>query len=180
MPTKEERINNLKQANAKSHELIKEALKDALYEMIKEKDINKIKVIDLIKKAGVSRSCFYKYYYLPKDILIEDWISIVKDIGAKLGADIIENWKIIFTKVYEYKEIISIFFEANLGMEFLNILNQALYEIKDVKLYYYISIWNGAIFQSILSWEKRGFKESVDEITELIVKYTKPIIVDEL
>jgi len=180
MPTKEERIKNLREANAKSHEVIKKSLKDALYHMIRKEDINKIKVVDLIKKAGVSRSCYYKYYYLPKDILIEDWVAIVNEIGANLGPDLVNNWRIIFSKVYEHKEKIPLLLKAGLGMEFLETMNRLLYSFEDVHYYYYMSIWNGAIFQSILSWERRGFKESVEEITEMMEKYTRPIFGIEL
>lgn len=60
MPNKEKRIENLKKANEESHSLIVESLKSALYELLETKEISAIKVVDLTKKAGVSRGGFYR------------------------------------------------------------------------------------------------------------------------
>ena len=59
MPSREERIQNLKLANEQSHRVIVDSLREAMYELIETKDVSEIKVVDLIRKAGVSRGGFY-------------------------------------------------------------------------------------------------------------------------
>lgn len=36
-----------------------DALREAMYELIETRDVSEIKVVDLIRKAGVSRGGFY-------------------------------------------------------------------------------------------------------------------------
>ena len=39
-----------------------EAIRDAFLLILKEKDLNKISVSDIIKRAGIVRSTFYNHY----------------------------------------------------------------------------------------------------------------------
>ena len=72
MPSKEERIRNLKKANEQSHQVIVDSLREALYELLETKDISEIKVVDLIRRAGVSRGGFssglYAAFLMPKPV----------------------------------------------------------------------------------------------------------------
>ena len=87
MPSREERIQNLKLANEQSHRVIVDSLREAMYELIETKDVSEIKVVDLIRKAGVSRGGFYKNFYLVTDVLKDD-IKEVSD-GVKKPSGLI-------------------------------------------------------------------------------------------
>ena len=54
MTNREKRIENLQRSNEESHRLIVDSLRQALYTMLKTRDIDSIKVVDLVKAAGVS------------------------------------------------------------------------------------------------------------------------------
>ena len=91
MLSKEERIKNLKQSNEKSHKLADSALKEALYRMLRTKDISEIKITDLIKAAGVSRGTYYKHYYLLTDLLKDDLDEIIDNVLKNLTSSLHTN-----------------------------------------------------------------------------------------
>ena len=70
MPINPVKLENLRKANEESHRLIVDSLQEALYKLLETKDISEIKVIDLCHAAGVSRSAFYKHFYLITDVLV--------------------------------------------------------------------------------------------------------------
>ena len=91
MPSKEERIQNLKLANAQSHRVIVDSLREAMYELIETRDVSEIKVVDLIRKAGVSRGGFYKNFYLVTDVLKDDIKEVSDDVKKAIGPYIENN-----------------------------------------------------------------------------------------
>ena len=81
-----------------------DALREAMYELIETRDVSEIKVVDLIRKAGVSRGGFYKNYYLVTDVLKDD-IKEVSDDGIKLNKPLtgkFENTKYVKTMEYDW------------------------------------------------------------------------------
>ena len=69
MPSREERIQNLKKANEESHRVIVDSLREAMYDLLETNEISEIRVVDLIRRAGVSRGAFYKNFYQVTDVL---------------------------------------------------------------------------------------------------------------
>ena len=145
MPINEKKLENLRKANAESHQLVVDSLRDALYQMLETKDISEIKVVDLIKVAGISRGAFYKHYYLITDVLTDDIQTITGDVRQAMGMDIGMNWEIILRAVYRHKKKIPLLLKAGMGMEILNQINRSMDAIsEEYKLR--ILAWNGIIF----------------------------------
>ena len=57
-----------------------DALREAMYELIETRDVSEIKVVDLIRKAGVSRGGFYKNDDLVTDVLKDDIKEVSGDV----------------------------------------------------------------------------------------------------
>ena len=85
MKNREKRIENLQRSNKESHRLIVDSLRQALYTMLKTRDIDSIKVVDLVKAAGVSRGGFYRNFYLVTDVLKDDIRVIADDVRRVSG-----------------------------------------------------------------------------------------------
>lgn len=51
-----------------------------MYELIETRDVSEIKVVDLIRKAGVSRGGFYKNDDLVTDVLKDDIKEVSDDV----------------------------------------------------------------------------------------------------
>ena len=55
---REKRIENLQRSNKESHRLIVDSLRQALYTMLKTRDIDSIKVVDLVTPEAASTGTF--------------------------------------------------------------------------------------------------------------------------
>lgn len=76
-----------------------EAIQDAFFLILKEKELDKISVSDIIKRAGIVRSTFYNHYEnIPalvtaiEDKTIEDIFSLMKTFHPKNDWDICKSY----------------------------------------------------------------------------------------
>ena len=173
MPTREERISNLKKANDESHRNVVISLKEALYGLLKKKDIKDITVTELIKAAGVSRGVFYKYYYSVSDVFLEDIRALSQLVNTNIGNDLYQNWLMIFQTSYDNREKISLLLRANMGMELLKQFNQFADEHRGYEDI--MRMWYGIIFNAIVTWAARDFKETPEEYAAIYTKMSSPI-----
>lgn len=61
-------------------QLTKRLLKEALLDLIKQKDLDKISVTELCRHAGINRATFYRHYQIPRDVLMEIQTDLYKEI----------------------------------------------------------------------------------------------------
>ena len=104
--------------------MIVNSLREAMYELLERKDISEIKVVDLIRRAGVSRGGFYKNFYLVTDVLKDDIKAVSDDVGNAMGGDIGSNWKLILEAVFNHRDKIRLLIKAGMGMQILGQLNR--------------------------------------------------------
>ena len=83
-----------------------EAIYDAFFLLLKEKDIEKITVSDIIKKAGIVRSTFYNHYEnIPalvtaiEDKTIQDIFSLMETFHPKNDRDVCKSY---FSTICDY------------------------------------------------------------------------------
>ena len=58
----------------------KTAMRNALIQLIEEKEFNKITVTDIVERADLNRGTFYKHYKSQTDILLELTEDIMEDL----------------------------------------------------------------------------------------------------
>ena len=174
MPINEKKLENLRKANAQSHQLIVDSLRDALYQMLETREVSEIKVVDLIKVAGISRGAFYRHYYLITDVLTDDIQTITTDVQKAMGADIGMNWDIILQTVYRHKKEIPLLLKAGMGMEILNNINRSLDNVSEEYKLKTLA-WNGIIFNAILYWANRGFEDPIDVLAAQMTELTQAL-----
>ena len=176
MPTREERIKNLKKVNDESHKLVIQSLQTALYKLLKKNSLNNITVTQLVKEAGVSRGVFYKYFYNITDVLLDD----IKEISLKVSkrnessSNLYDNWINILSVAFENKDKIMIMIKAGIEGELLKKLNEISYNDNKMINYKYI-IWNGIIFNAIINWAKSDFTESIESYAKDFTEITTPL-----
>ena len=146
MTNREKRIENLQRSNKESHRLIVDSLRQALYTMLKTRDIDSIKVVDLVKAAGVSRGGFYRNFYLVTDVLKDDICDIADDVRRVSSADVSANWQIILNTVYQHREKIPLLLKAGMGME--------------------IILW----------WAERNFADDPEALSRQLTEITEPLL----
>ncbi len=177
MPSREKRIENLQRSNEESHRVIVESLREALYTMLKTRDIESIKVVDLTKAAGVSRGGFYRNFYLVTDVLKDDIRVVADDVRQANGIDVGANWRIIVNTVYRHREKIPLLLKAGMGMEILRQINRSI-EGVDEEFRLRLAAWNGVIFNCILWWADRDFADDPEELAKRLTEITHPLLDD--
>ncbi len=172
MPSKEVRIQNLQRANEESHRVIVDSLRNAMYELLETKDVSEIKVVDLIRKAGISRGGFYKNFYLVTDVLKDDIKEVSDDVDKATGGSNDLNWQIILETVYYHRKKIPLLIKAGMGMQILEQMNIGL-ESLDERVRLRIMVWNGIIFNAILYWNNEEYKTPVKEYAMRMTEITQ-------
>ncbi|MCW3166913.1 TetR/AcrR family transcriptional regulator [Chryseobacterium sp. 09-1422] len=92
----------------------KKVLREALFELLQEKELSQISITELSKTADVNRNSFYRHYTVPLDILLELEEEVFEKLSAVLrkshqmdevillSCQLLENdremSKIVFTK----------------------------------------------------------------------------------
>ena len=179
MPSKEERIENLKRANEESHRVIVDSLREAMYELLETKEISQIKVTDLIKRAGVSRGGFYKNFYLVTDVLKDDIKAVSDEVEKAIGADIGSNWDTILQAVYNCREKISLLIKAGMGLQILEQMNASCAQTEE-QFRMRIMVWNGIIFNCLIFWNKDDYRTPIRELSLKMTEITQALYNEEL
>ena len=155
-------------------QITKRCIREALFECLKEKDINKITISSLCEKADINRSTFYKYYGSQYDVIKEMEQEVIQLINEQLNDQPKET---SFIQLLQFlksnKETIKIFFECNVDNEFpkqvlaLDSINNPLEKVSqnDPYIKAYILFGSLAIIQQ---WIDAGCIESCEEIANII------------
>lgn len=150
----------LREANEKSHERLCETIRQALLALMDQMSYDEIRTTDIIKKAGVSRSAFYRSYYLKTDILNDIYTRISIDFEQYDPVDYFENWKRIFAHIEKNAHFYQLLMKNGLMGMALDHLNQR--ELRED--YDEFVLWNGMIYNVCLLWVKDGMKKSPEEM----------------
>ena len=151
--------------NEINKQLTREAIEIALFHLLENKKLKEIHVVELVKKAGVSRSGFYKNYSSVEDVLIGAIDKYFCHLIIEFSDDIYNNWMTIIKTFRKYQKYLIILYRSGYFYFLLRCFNQRL---KDDQ-YYYLA-WNGLVFNFLLLWVKNDMKESDEEIFAIIKK----------
>ena len=162
--------------------LTKRMLKDALIDMLREKDIYHISIRELCENADVNRTTFYKYYGSQFDLLSDmenDLLAFVAKIIEKNNAD---TEKII-TAACEYLEenleFVRLIINNNIDPLFAEKLF-AIDAIKESSRHHFYAgksdsekeyIYNFltyGVFRMVCIWLNKDERESPQEFAELV------------
>ena len=80
---------------------------DALFELLKTKELPQITITELIKKAGVCRASFYRHFYLTEDVIRQYGTAMYEDINRKIPLSrtgIYEHILAVNTYLYSCRE----------------------------------------------------------------------------
>lgn len=106
----------------------KKALKCAMFELLKKKDISRITVSELADLADIGRGTFYLHYTDPYDLLDQVENEVLEQI-ITLDAPVLEKWRYtnmlsyleqIWQHVYDNQEQFKILMNHQHGMRFMS------------------------------------------------------------
>lgn len=165
----------LRLSNEESNRLTKESLQTALITLMAIKKFESITISELVKKAGVSRTAFYRNYNSKEDIILEFCNYIIERINSYLNDEKIINNS--FDSLCDYFKIIKkeekslkILLQAGLynasSINIDSIANKILISTSIEERYKIIAI-NTAIYAITINWVNSGMKETEEFMAKL-------------
>lgn len=164
---------------------VKRGIAEALFALMKEKKLKEIKVSEIVKKAGVARSSYYRNFD-SKEMVLCEFLNILNEEfrkrdeakGIKFNIDNLDYLGALhgFKFYLKYREYVEELFKNGFSYIYLDFLNSQIEEIagdmpansiERYKLYAY----TGALFNTIVKWIEGGAKENPEEMARFFVDY---------
>lgn len=156
---------------------IKEAIVIAFIQLLKQKNINKITIQEIVKKAGVSRSSFYRHYDSKEDILLDYMNQLFDATQLKINPFSDENIKDYAVSQFCLCKENKDFFIALKQNDLLYLLFQQVnYNVKRniASFHLYKNPYQAIFFASaaigvIIQWIENDFQESEEELADMFI-----------
>ena len=155
---------------------------DALFELLKTKNLADISTTEIIKKAGVCRSSFYRNFYLPEDVVRRYGEAMFDEIDRTIPIaqeGMREHILAVNSYFWTQRERLALLEKRELFYLLEGpIMEHCMYQIRRLGVQnkrYQAEFYAGATTQLIRAWIHNGFRESPQEIAELtfeLVKWT--------
>jgi len=173
-----EKMEVLRLSNEESNKITKECIQTALVLLMKEQDFAHISITDIAKKAGVSRTAYYRNYQTKEDVLRNLLDDVAKNIHKSMKKYLVSDdeykyWLCMFQDITPYAETAKLLFNAHFGEEIENgIYNMLIGEYTNpVNSDKYIErFWSGAVCAVIKQWLLGDMKESPENMATICCK----------
>ena len=154
----------------KTTEFLKECLSDALIQLMREKDFEKISIKEIADTAGVGRATWFRNYTSKNEALTFKFVQVWNRWADEHAIAVrdrfdLANAKNFFQFNYEIKHILEIVYTSNMQ----SAIYDAFYQVMmpqygaNAKECYQARFYSYGLFGLLDEWIKRGFKESVEE-----------------
>ncbi|MBP5417994.1 MAG: TetR family transcriptional regulator [Clostridiales bacterium] len=161
--------------NRQINQVTRESLSIALIYLMNEKPFEKISITELVDRAGVSRTAFYRNYESKEELLSEIGKSLITRIhelnGKESSGKLSYEWYLeLFKTIKEHKESFLLFTNANLTAKMLfnrSTFVDVVFPSSESTERYRLIAEEGATQNVINTWFSEGMKESPEEMAEL-------------
>ena len=142
-------------ANQRTRKFTKEAIKEALFIVLSEnkKELDSIKIVDLVNLAGVARSSFYRNYNTVEEVLKDSLNDNICELLNSFTDDLSINWLEVVNHFKNYQYYYLTLYNSNCFYLVLDCFNE---QAKSDN--YYFLGWNGFIYNILVNWIKNGMK----------------------
>ena len=151
---------------------------EAILALLQDTEFPKLKVSDIVKKAGVARASFYKYYDSPYAALT-DYLQIIiseyveDNQGTQQRDTYMERDHILYSLEFfdRYADFFTTLAKHGLHGILLEGVNQFMEE--NVKTTKQISVYElysyaGGLLNPFLKWEQEGKKDSAEDVADML------------
>ncbi len=173
--TELEKLNVLRLSSEESNRISRECLRTALLHLMSEKDFYDISITELVKRAGVSRTTFYRNYESREALLHETIDDLTQHVSALLHSAQRDNgiYDACLELFRELKENASLFhalFSSKLSLdEFFSApsLMEKIFPSGDDESYYKNAAFEGACLYIIKDWVLSGMPQSPERMADI-------------
>lgn len=117
----------------------KRLLKDGLFRLLEQKNIDKVNVTELCKESGINRATFYAHYGTPYDVLTEIEHKMIDEIMRETerlwkqrgSLDFRVSTEIMCQYFYDHADVLRVLLRNFSGQDFARMLNQTYQKILD-------------------------------------------------
>ena len=148
--------------------MVQRSITETIFDMLKEKPLENIKIKDLTEEADVSRVSFYRNYKSKEDVLTKYFSYCMADF--KTIPDFQNNfWLNIFNYLYKIKDNIKVLVDANLTRVLMQFVFDAFLDGQSEKEDSYRRACQAGSFWGIINeWFKRGLVEQPEEMARIV------------
>ena len=176
MAVSEKRRQILRMNNDESNYVTREAIRDALYLLMRKKDFSEIRISEIIDRSGVSRSAFYRNYKAKEDILYDTVDELTRIIAQSASQSLSGNWTSAFRILRQHREKLDLILKAGLEHHLLSRMNETLDEQTGSD--FVSAMNNGLIYNVLIYWAKSGMQGTDQEAAKRIIDSYNQIIAD--
>ncbi len=172
-------VSSLQEFNAETHRLTIESIQEATLELLRKKSLKEIKVKEIVEKAGVSRSAFYKNYDSKDEVMQSIVHDSFRDLSGKLKKKKGKSENEVIPVIRELVENcgkLSLLYNGDAwqGDTLLQCMNLYMKDFMAESLQYedeyQVQFWIGGTYNVIQYWIDTGMHESSEELAEKILK----------
>lgn len=147
----------------------------AMFELLKSKRLEDITTSEIIQKAGVCRSSFYRNFYLPEDIIRQYGVALFEEIYQKTPnaqAGLRAHIQSFCELLWHERERLALL--ENRGLFYLleePIMDFCRRQIEQLGAWsnrYHTEFYAGASAQLLRAWIHNGFEESPTEMADVV------------
>lgn len=190
---KEKSIHNIEKKEDRRTKYTKMVLTESLLELMQDKEIGKVTVSEICRKADINRNTFYKYYYGPENLLktIEERFLEIVTSSLCMKDDMEKTGKDLLKIIIDNKELSRVMLSENGNQDFMKqilqvsrktYLREWMQQVKPEKAGMVEKMYQfgvGGMIAVITDWVRNDFKEDIDEIAAFF-KLTNSLIMQEI
>ncbi len=162
-------------SSKESNQLSRECMQTAMIQLLAEKELQKISVTELVKRAGVSRATFYRNYSTKDDLMseiIDDTIRKINSFFGSVGTmDDAHQWYLeMFHTVKENEGLARNLFSIKISVAMVFSLGPLMEngeDNEDVRRHYLTRAFEGAFINIVQDWVRNGMQQSPEEMANI-------------
>lgn len=164
-------LSGLIKSNIESNKRTKEAIQEALIQLMSLKDLKSITVKDIVSKAGVSRTSYYNNYSFKEEIIREFLKRIFNTIMKQINIDDepYDTFYSIFKSLKENERLVHQLISAKLNFPIHYLWKTKYKNYTKIELYS-LTVLEFGFTKLVKEWFENNTKESIDEMALLSTK----------
>jgi len=162
--------------NQESNNLTRECISMALMYLMSEKAYDSISISELAKRAGVSRTAFYRNYATKDDVVREIGKQVIDKLSEIVGTvrtneDVHDMFVEFFKQIKEQREKVELIIRGNISFNLLfpngRILENVI-PVKSKKDHYRLVAIDAALIGIVTEWITNGCDLTIKELVNVV------------
>lgn len=162
--------DGIKKSNEEINKLTREAIEESLIQLMATKDIASISVTEIVAKAGVSRSAYYKNYQFKeeiiRDFLTRIYSTIMAHIDLSNESTPYDTFYLIFTALKIHERLIHQLILAKLNFPVHYLWKGKHKKYTRLELYS-LNCFEAGFTNLVKDWMENQTQESIEDMAKL-------------